>query len=181
MGAFRKFVGLKQQKTSLYRLILALCDTWRSFRNSPEIEAVVGFLAILDLEQCRCYTAHKYNYQTYFLQTKLIFAEGIRHPLIEHLQTRETYVTNDLSLGDETLDGVLLYEINAVGKTSLIKAVGIAIIMAQAGPTYLARDLTHHIPKFSLNPGADNIFKGLPHLPLKCPNFAPLINLTKTV
>ena len=28
----------------------------------PEIEAIIGFVTILDIEQCRCYIAHKYNY-----------------------------------------------------------------------------------------------------------------------
>ena len=48
---------------------------------------------------------------------------AVRHPLIEHLQTKEIYVTNDISMGEEGVnkDGLLLYGTNAVGKTSLIK------------------------------------------------------------
>jgi DNA mismatch repair protein MutS len=91
-------------------------------------------------------------------------ANGMRHPLIEHLQTNEIYVTNDLGLGNETsVDGILLYGTNAVGKTSLIRAIGINIIMAQAG---LFVPCNHFIFKpyqyiFTRILGNDNIFKGL--------------------
>jgi DNA mismatch repair protein MutS len=60
-------------------------------------------------------------------------------------------------------DGMLLYGTNAVGKTSLIRALGIAVIMAQAG-------LYVPCSQFILKPykyiftriiGNDNIFKGL--------------------
>jgi len=57
---------------------------------------------------------------------------GLRHPLIEELQTQETYVPNDISMGKHT-NGVLLYGTNAVGKSSFIKSIGICIIMAQSG------------------------------------------------
>ena len=123
----------------------------------PEIETIVSFLTLIDLEQCRCYTARKFNYcrPDVVKGTKAFFdAEGIRHPLIEHLQTRETYVTNDLSLGDDTLNGLLLYGTNAVGKTSLIKAIGIAVIMAQAGLYVPCKNLgtlrTHRFSHVSL-------------------------------
>ena len=44
----------------------------------------------------------------------------------------ELYVPNNVSLTRETT-GILLYGTNAVGKSSLIKALGLAVIMAQAG------------------------------------------------
>jgi DNA mismatch repair protein MutS len=42
-------------------------------------------------------------------------------------------VTNDVVLGNNSTDGILLYGTNAVGKTTIIRALGISIIMAQAG------------------------------------------------
>ena len=50
----------------------------------------------------------------------------------QHLQQNEIYVTNDIKLIND-FDGLLLYGTNAVGKTSFIREVEIAIIMAQAG------------------------------------------------
>jgi len=55
---------------------------------------------------------------------------AVRHPIIERILDDTEYVTNDISF-DST--GLLLYGINAAGKSSLMKAVGLGIIMAQAG------------------------------------------------
>ena len=57
---------------------------------------------------------------------------GLRHCLIEQRNMEELYVPNNVSLTRETT-GILLYGTNAVGKSSLIKALGLAVIMAQAG------------------------------------------------
>ena len=58
--------------------------------------------------------------------------QNLRHPLIEAQKTRVKYTTHDLDL-DETNSGMLLYGINASGKSSLMKAIGIAVVLAQAG------------------------------------------------
>ena len=42
------------------------------------------------------------------------------------------YISNDINL-DLSQQGILLYGTNAVGKSSFIKSLGIAVIMAQAG------------------------------------------------
>lgn len=65
-------------------------------------------------------------------QSSFLQAEQLRHPIIEHIQTDLQYIPNDLSLNPHTR-GMILYGINAAGKSSLMKSVGIAIIMAQAG------------------------------------------------
>ena len=88
-------------------------------------------------------------------------AKQIRHILIEQLNQKETYVPNDLSLG--TTQGILLYGVNAVGKTSLIKALGISVIMAQIG-FYVPCESFEYYPYdyiFTRILGNDNIFKGL--------------------
>ena len=61
-------------------------------------------------------------------------AKKMRHILIETIEKNEIYVPNDICLGKDINNlGVLLYGTNAVGKTSLIKALGIIVIMAQSG------------------------------------------------
>ena len=86
----------------------------------------------------------------------------MRHCLIEHLQTNEIYVSNDLSLGKD-VNGILLYGTNAVGKTSFIKSLGIAVIMAQAGLYVPCSEFTYYpyTAIFTRILGNDNIFKGL--------------------
>ena len=59
--------------------------------------------------------------------------KGLRHCLIEKIQQDETYVDIDIYLGRGVQKGVLLYGTNSVGKTSLIRSIGIAVIIAQAG------------------------------------------------
>lgn len=61
-----------------------------------------------------------------------VWIQNLRHPLIEK-QSRTTYVTHTVDLGYETNGGWLLYGMNASGKSSLMKAVGIAVLLAQVG------------------------------------------------
>ena len=59
---------------------------------------------------------------------------GLRHPLIESQNTRVEYVKHNVSLNmGSTSRGWLLYGMNASGKSSLMKATGIAILLAQVG------------------------------------------------
>jgi len=99
---------------------------------------IIRFTTLIDSLQCKCYIAEKYNYckpEIKKADKSYIEVKGLRHCLIEHIQTNELYVPNDISLGkaNTKMDGILLYGTNAVGKTSLIRALGITIIMAQAG------------------------------------------------
>ena len=55
--------------------------------------------------------------------------KGLRHPLV---QSRAAYVQHDVQLGVDT-ESWLVYGMNASGKSTLMKAVGIATILAQAG------------------------------------------------
>jgi DNA mismatch repair protein MutS len=136
----------------------------------PALATLIQYATAMDLIQCKAYTAHKYNYCSPVLNAaapKAYFEfTGIRHPLIEHLQTTELYVTNDLTLGHsaaETATGILLYGTNAVGKTSFIKSVGIALIMAQAGLYVPCNTFVFQPYKtiFTRILGNDNLFKGL--------------------
>lgn len=137
---------------------------------------IIQFTTTVDILQAKCYIANKYNYQkpTIVQSEKAFFSiEGIRHPLIEHIQINELYVTNDICLGklanengcvdEDIYNGMLLYGTNAVGKTSLIKSIGIAVIMAQAG-LYVPCKSFCYFPYHSIYTrilGNDNIFKGL--------------------
>jgi DNA mismatch repair protein MutS len=129
------------------------------------IEKCVRYIAIMDVLHCKSYIAVAHNY----CKPKIIEhtesnvdAKQLRHVLIEHIQTNEIYVANDIYLNNEQ-SGILLYGTNAVGKTSLIRALGIAVIMAQAG-MYVPCSQFEYSPYksiFSRILGNDNLFKGL--------------------
>jgi DNA mismatch repair protein MutS len=59
-----------------------------------------------------------------------IRATGLRHPIVEAVSEDTDYVPNDVSVGGSSM---LLYGINAGGKSTTMKAVGLAVLMAQSG------------------------------------------------
>lgn len=137
------------------------------------IENVSGFITLVDLVYTKAYLAIKYNYckpQIVDNETGKSFVNvtELRHCLIEKIQQTELYVGNDINIGNhcsnnDTLDGILLYGTNAVGKTSLIRALGISVIMAQAGLYVPASSFKYKPYKYIFTRilGNDNIFKGL--------------------
>ncbi len=90
--------------------------------------------------------------------------QGLRHPLIEAQQRREEYVKHDISLGfnEESL-GWLLYGMNASGKSSLMKALGIAVVLAQCGSFVpaISMTLTPFTSIFTRILNHDNLWAGL--------------------
>lgn len=63
--------------------------------------------------------------------TSYLSVKNIRHPIIEKLIDSQ-YITNDITLGKDP-SGMLLYGSNSCGKSSLAKAIGLNLILAQAG------------------------------------------------
>lgn len=114
-----------------------------------------------------------------------IKATGLRHAIIERLVTDELYVSNDISLGggraapgpschspssrapptfvESSRKGMLLMGVNATGKSSLIRSIGVAIVMAQAG-MFVPADSFEYSPYTSIFTrilGNDDLFRGL--------------------
>ena len=157
----------------------------------PEFQQLIHFATTMDLLQNQCHIAVKFKFCKPTIvasnggsDSKSFFdARDLRHCLIERLNEDETYVANDVALGEGTSGpprcegtsggavvpvgfaprGMLIYGTNAVGKTSLIRAIGIAIIMAQAG-LYVPCSSFRFCPYttiFTRILGNDNLFKGL--------------------
>ena len=60
--------------------------------------------------------------------------EGLRHPLLEMQDRKIPYVQHNVGLGSgSSQQGWLLYGLNASGKSSLMRAVGLAVLLAQGG------------------------------------------------
>ena len=102
--------------------------------------------------------------------------EGLRHPLLETQQTRESYVKHDISLDG----GWLIYGVNASGKSSLMKAVGIAVILAQAGCPVpgSAMRIRPYDAAFSRIWNNDNIWAGLSSFAVEVQELAEIIRLS---
>ena len=150
-------------------------------KYQEDINTITKYVTSIDMLQCKAYIAEKYNYCKPIIKesNKSFFSfKDIRHPLIEHLQTNELYVTNDLTLGTD-YDGLLLYGTNAVGKTSLIKSIGISIIMAQSGLYVPCSSFIYYPYKsiFTRILGNDNIFKGLSTFAVEMSELRTILNM----
>ena len=88
---------------------------------------------------------------------------NIRHPLVEATASRVSYVTHDVSLGMNGINGWLVYGMNASGKSTLMKATGIAILLAQAGCFVPATEMILRPFKaiYTRILNQDNLFSGL--------------------
>jgi DNA mismatch repair protein MutS len=154
-------VALKDLISRVYYNFLSTFE-----ENQDKLNVLIDFVTHIDVLFNKARIAIKYNYCKPIIvesEKSFLSAENLRHSLIENLQTNELYIANDITLGNNVSDGVLLYGTNAVGKTSFIRAIGIAVVMAQAG-------LYVPCSKFIYNPykylftriiGNDNLFKGL--------------------
>lgn len=85
---------------------------------------------------------------------------GLRHPIIEKISQEVLYVPNDITINGE---GILLYGLNGGGKSSLLKAVGLGVVMAQMGCYVPAEGMVYYPFKtmYTRIMGNDNIFRGL--------------------
>lgn len=111
-------------------------------------------------------------------ENSFVEIKGIRHPIIETFQQHGVFVSNDLVLGsredieevneeimqeDDCVKGLMLYGLNSSGKTTLSKALGIAIIMGQAGfpvsAEYARFSLFNNL--FTRIKGEDDLERGL--------------------
>ncbi|MAP67209.1 MAG: hypothetical protein CMF80_05860 [Candidatus Marinimicrobia bacterium] len=131
-----------------------------------KIISVCEFTSNLDLDYSKAFLSKKYNYVKPIIQDEsersFVSCHELRHPIIENLNMNETYVPNDIKLCN-TQTGILLYGTNAVGKSSLIKSIGISLIMAQSG-FYVPATSFNFSPYHSIFTrilGNDNLFKGL--------------------
>lgn len=135
--------------------------------HSDSLMNIIHYITELDIMLTNAYVAKKYNYCKPTLdkqeqEISFFEAKAMRHPLIEQLNTEEVYVPNDVSLGKDP-KGILLYGTNAVGKTSLIRAIGINLTMAQCG-MYVPCSSFNYAPYHTIYTrilGNDNIFKGM--------------------
>jgi DNA mismatch repair protein MutS len=134
-----------------------------------QLLSYIHFIKILDVYNNFAYLSRRYNLCKPHIcddndGCSFIQSKQMRHILIENIDKNEIYVSNDIELGtkDDNL-GMLLFGTNAVGKTSLIKALGICIIMAQSGCYVPAKTFRYFPYKYIFTRiiGNDNIFKGL--------------------
>lgn len=130
---------------------------------------LIDIIADIDISCCNAKNAFEYCYYRPCIverTSSFIKADNIRHPIIERIDDSTSYIGNDICLsgdGDNSINGMLLYGINAAGKSSLMKSIGLNIVMAQSG-MYVASSNMEFCPYkhiFTRISGMDNIYKGM--------------------
>jgi DNA mismatch repair protein MutS len=94
-----------------------------------------------------------------------VTCEDLRHPLIERIRQDVSYVPHTLSVGDDgdSPIGRLVFGVNSSGKSSLMKALGISVVLAQVGMPVPAKDMSLSVYSslFTRILGNDDLFRGL--------------------
>lgn len=128
----KKYSNAYLEYDSEYKKTLALfISDLQQFDET--IKNIIRTIAIIDVYVSSAKCAQQYNYSRPIVKDgpSFISAKQIRHPIIERLSA-SIYVPHDLVFG-KGVNGMLLYGFNASGKSSLMKTLGINLILAQAG------------------------------------------------
>ena len=153
---------------------------------------LVSFIAEVDVTISNIKTSKKHNYicpKIVKSDSNENFLELIdaRHPIIEMGEEKGVYIPNDIIMGnlnlakkeykgnviisnskplniiDNHMHGILLYGINSSGKSSLMKTIGLCVVLAQSGFFVPAKSMRFTLfdSLFTRISGADNIARGL--------------------
>ena len=128
-------------------------------RYSLLFDRVISYVADLDVAVSSSKVAQMYNHARPMIvdvadDENFMQIMQLRHPIIEIQERFGIYIPNDIVMGNRDymdlpypktvmldvavhnghdINGVLLYGINSSGKSSLMKSIGIATLMAQSG------------------------------------------------
>jgi DNA mismatch repair protein MutS len=92
---------------------------------------------IIDIAQSNQRCKHLYNYcipevEDSEADGSFLEALSLRHPIIERVNQNTEYIPNDVSL-IPSQKGMILYALNSCGKSSLLRSIGLSVLMAQCG------------------------------------------------
>jgi len=134
---------------------------------SDTITAIINIVTKIDYYSTISRVAKEFNYTKPVIDNKhegngYLIAKQLRHPIVERIIEHE-YIPHDIHIGTDDLNGMLIYGLNSAGKSVLMKAIGISVILAQAGFFVPAQRFTFYPYKalYTRITGNDNLFKGL--------------------
>jgi len=187
-----KYVHNLRKIVELNKIIFKEQIAYYDKKFTNMLNDLVYFIAEVDVTISNIKTAKKNNYVVpTIIETPKEdnFLELIqsRHPIIEKGEENGVFIPNDIILGDLNLakdehkdniiitnsrpanildnhtTGVLLYGINSSGKSSLMKTIGVCIVLAQSGFFVPAKSMRFSLfdAIFTRISGADNIARGL--------------------
>jgi DNA mismatch repair protein MutS len=114
--------------------------TYIDEKYSKLFNEIINFIGIIDVAKSGALVSLIYNYSRPIIDDKYngesyFSAVDIRHPIIEVVNQKFDYVKNDIELlkGEYEKSSMLIYGLNSAGKSSLIKAVCLNIVLCQMG------------------------------------------------
>lgn len=96
---------------------------------------IVQFVADIDIANSDMVCRYKYKYTIPTIvdgEESWFDGKSVRHPIIERVNDEIPYVPNDILLNKNN-KGMILYALNSCGKSSLLRSIGISIVLAQCG------------------------------------------------
>ncbi len=163
-----KLVKLREQLVNLVNIhILDACSEI-SEAGSKLWSLVEYWISHIDCTQCIGRVSKEKGYSCPIIEEvdkngSAVNITNIRHPLVESLSTRISYVKHNVILDSNNKKGWLVYGMNASGKSTLMKATGICILLAQAGCFVPAKKMVLKPFKsvYTRILNQDNLFAGL--------------------
>ena len=141
---------------------------------------IVAFVSETDVNLNLATQAQEYGYCSPVYEEgdhSGFFAEGLRHGILEQIRRDVVYVPHNVALGSLAKDnsitaaaviakaegGILLFGVNSSGKSSLMKAIGLSVLMAQAGCPVPATEfkIVPYSSVFTRILGNDNLWAGM--------------------
>lgn len=112
-------------------------DVYQLFvtEHGKSIEKVIHQLKQLDVETTMASFIKVNGYCRPKLvekESSSLLAKDMRHPILEFVHTDEKFISNDVSLNDD-ISGYLVYGLNSAGKSTLLRATGLCVFLAQVG------------------------------------------------
>ena len=175
-------------------------QTWTQTNQFAGLfEILVNWVSEFDCECAFAILADDYGYtRPEYVEPADDAAAGftvteLRHPIIERVRTAVPYVPHSLAFGvfaaasavtpaANTQNGLLLYGVNAAGKSSLGKAVGLAILMAQIGCPVpaTAMKLIPYTGLYTRILGNDNLWAGMSSFVVEMTEFRSILRSAAT-
>ena len=163
---------LKIQKLSIIEYSKFLLELFEKFET--KYLDIIKNVSEIDVYCNNAFNSFEYSYNKPSVienECSFLIAKDIRHPIVERIQTQNRYIENDICLGNipdsinnvQSSNGILLYGVNSSGKSTLMKSIGLNVIMAQAGMFVPCSSLIYSPYKhiFTRISGNDNIYKGM--------------------
>jgi DNA mismatch repair protein MutS len=159
-------------------------------KGKKAVPAIEAWCADLDLSWTVAGLAREWLWKRpVFVEATESFVEAahLRHPILERIQLGGSpYVSHSVALTPhaisipdtvKTRNGLLLYGMNASGKSSLMKAIGIACLLAQAGFPVPAASfrLAPFTAIFTRILGNDNLWAGLSSFAVEMTEFREIL------